>query len=197
MKRTIRSLQHGYTLIEVMFVVVIITIVTGLSFVTLTSIREQSYITKAGKLQNELKVAAEIYRKDMGFYPPDVNRGWDPGFSSSEPTNPDGQGSAGTDCSHCPEDWEDIIADQWKGPYIKQWPNLTPWGGKYDYNYWGEDVDRYGCFIEAGVYIGVQGDYDNNNQILESSEVRMLEQGLDGDNCTNGEAQMPLWTISE
>ena len=78
----------------------------------------------------------------MGFYPPDVNRGWDPGLSSTTPSNPDNHGTSGADCSHCPEDWEDIVAAQWQGPYIKNWPQLTPWGGKYDYNYWAEDVDK-------------------------------------------------------
>ena len=54
---------------------------------------------------------------------------------------------------------------------------------------------RYGCTLEAGLYIGIQGDYDNNNQILDTTEQRMLDLGLDSDSCLNGEAQLVLWTL--
>lgn len=190
------KLQDGFTFVEILVVTAMIMILSAISFFAVSGVREKALIYKSTTIQNELALAAELYRKDMGFYPPDVNRGWDPGLTTTSPTNPDGQGgSSGANCDHCPEDWGDIVTAQWKGPYIKSWPQVTQWGGKYDYNYWGTDVTRNGCLIPAGLYIGIQGDYSGNNEILDTSEQRMIDEGIDGDGCLNGEVQLLLWPL--
>ncbi|PIS22574.1 hypothetical protein COT50_01165, partial [candidate division WWE3 bacterium CG08_land_8_20_14_0_20_41_10] len=61
-----------------------------------------------------------------------------------------------------------------------------------DYNYWPVGANRYGCTISPGVYIGVQGDYTDQNTIPASAEQDMIDKNLDSDNCLNGESQMLL-----
>lgn len=196
--------RAGFSLIEIVLVIAIIGL---LSSVVLGGIRgaiTSSRVAKAGHTQRQLTRAVELYYADMGFYPPDVNRGWDPGFSTPLPSNPDidagetpggGFNVPGTDCSHCPANWQDLVAILWNGPYFNEWPRYTPWDGKYDYNYWGSDTDRYGCPLSAGIYVGVQGDYTNSNTITTTGENKMIDKGFDAEACVNGESQMFLYDL--
>ena len=189
------SKKSSFNLIEVLIVVGIIAI---LAVVVLLSLNlpgrfQQSKITQATSDASALKVATQLYFADMGFYPPDVNRGVDPGFTQSLPYRPDGSsGDMGINCSHCPSDWQTIVSQKWRGPYLVSWPTDTPWGGKYDYNYWGSGASRYGCTVPAGIYAGIQGDYSNRNTIPSSAEQDLINKGYDGDNCLNGESQLTL-----
>ena len=97
-------------------------------------------------------------------------------------------------CPQCPVDWITQVQNKWRGPYIGSWPS-TPWGGKYDYNYWPAGASRYGCTIPAGIYIGVQGDYNDNNMIPADAEQQLLNQKLDSDGCLDGESQMILYGL--
>ena len=192
---------RGFSLIEILLVIAIIGVLASVVLGGIRGAVTASRVTKAGHTQRQLTRAVELYFADMGFYPPDVNRGWDPGFRSPLPSNPDidagetpggGFNVAGTDCGHCPGNWQDIVALSWRGPYIEDWPRYTPWDGKYDYNYWGSDANRYGCTVPAGIYVGVQGDYTNNNQITVAGEEKMIDKGFDFEACENGESQMFL-----
>ena len=163
--------------------------------------RESANIARAVSIQDALKQAVLLYEADMGFYPPDVNRGWDPGFTQQNPSNPDfgtfdpptrSYTVPGTNCGHCPSNWLTLLAQRWDGPYISEWPRHTPWNGKYDYNYWGSGAVRFGCPVPPGVYVGIQGNYTNNNQINTTAEQKMVGKGYDGDNCVNGESQLKM-----
>jgi len=202
------KLQHksgaGFTLIELLVVIAIIGILASIVLSNLRSGREAASIAVMGKQQRLMASAVELYFNDVGFYPPDVNRGWDPGFARSLPWNPDeeagepppgGYASPGTNCDHCPSNWQSILQVRWSGPYMQTWPRFTPWKGKYDYNYWGSGANRYGCVLPAGVYVGVQGDYNNEHTIPESVEEEMVEKGFDAEQCINGESQMILWSL--
>lgn len=196
--------NKGFTLIELLVVVANIGIISSVILVGINSARRTVNVHLTGMQQRELSKAIELYYDDMGFYPPDVNRGWDPGFVQSMPWNPDAGTSdppvgsfatAGTDCSHCPYGWQTIISNKWKGPYLPVWPNKTAWKGKYDYNYWNTSRDRSGCTVPAGIYIGVLGDYQNNNTIPQNAEEKMIERGFDFEKCLNGESQLLLVSL--
>jgi prepilin-type N-terminal cleavage/methylation domain-containing protein len=188
-KRTSRC----FTLVEVLIVVGIIGVLAAVAFVSVSGAIRDAKITQATQNAEKLKVATELYFRDLGFYPPDTNRGADPGFTQPLPYFPDGH--TGTELSsdaHCPEDWEDIVASQWKGPYLPEWPIETPWGGKYDYNYWASGGGRYGCTVPPGIYMGIQRDYSEQGPIPSSIEQQMLDLGYDKDGCLNSEAQLLL-----
>lgn len=200
-----KKLRHGFTFTEVLIVVAIISLLATIIMAGLKSSKETTNIAKSETDQQQMTGAIELYFTDIGFYPPDVNRGWDPGFMRPLPWNADAEAgetlpseyaSPATTCYNCPTNWQSLIQARWNGPYLASWPRSTPWGGKYDYNYWNSDMTRYGCVVPAGIYVGVQGNYQNTNTIPASAEQKMLDKGFDGDHCLNGESQMLLWPLN-
>ena len=188
----VRRRPRSFTLIEVLIAIGITAILSAIIFVAVSGAIEKAQTTQATQNAEKLRDATELYFRDMGFYPPDTNRGADPGFTQSLPYYPDKEDPALYVDSHCPSGWQSIVANQWKGPYLAKWPTETPWGGKYDYNYWGSGGGRYGCTVPPGIYMGIQRDYDNQNPIPSSVEQKLLDLGYDADGCLNGEAQLLL-----
>lgn len=160
------------------------------------SAREQERIVQAIQKVNDLKSAAELYKNDMGFYPPDVPRGWDPGFLKPLPWNPETSKTKIASCAHCPRKWKKIIAKQWNGPYITAWPNNTPWKGEYDYNYWTILTDRYGHNVSPGLYIGIEGDSENQLTLTIHTEKRLNKQLINHEQYLNGEVQFLIAEIN-
>lgn len=195
---------QGFTLIEMLVVVANIGILATIVMAGVRGAREKSDVLVTGLQQRELTRAVELYYDDMGFYPPDVNRGWDPGFAKSLPYNPDIDAgdtvpspydTSGTSCSHCPSNWQTVVQSRWNGPYIPEWPRQTRWRGKYDYNYWPTAMTRGACTVQPGIYIGVQGDYSNSKTIPQSAETTMIEKKYDSEECENQESQMQLVSL--
>src|SRR3989344_3034187 len=141
----------GFTLIELLVVIAIVVLLAAVVLVSLNRARQESRVAAALTNQQSLRKAVELYVSDMGFYLPDVNRGWDPGLAKPLPYNSDTGQDCNTNpadcptCSHCCPSWETTVQSNWRGPYIADWPRLTPWNGKYDYQYWDVDTTRYGC----------------------------------------------------
>ena len=194
----INNRRGSFTLLELLIVIGIIGILSAITVLFISpSILNKVRASTAANDQRRLQGAAVLYRTHAGFYPPDTDRGWDPGFAKPLPYNPD----TGADCAvnpgdcpscpNCPSDWITRVQNNWQG-YLSVWPQNTPWNGKYDYNNWPSGNIRYGCNVPAGIYIGVQGDYNNQNTIPASAEQLMLDRGLDSDGCLNGEPQMLL-----
>lgn len=201
------DIKKGFTLIELLVVVAIIGLLAGAITTTVYQAFDSARGSKTGQIKQILNKAAQLYEIDMGFFPPDVDRGWDPGFERPEPWNydieqgnsvPNWASSADPDCSHCPDDWEEIVSERWNGPYTT-WPVRTPWGGLYDYNYWEVDEDRPDdCLVPAGVYAGAQAYYGDNSgrtTVPEEVEVTLIEIGIDDDGCVNGESQLLLFKL--
>ena len=185
------SFPKSFTLLELVVVIAIIAILAAIIAPNAFKAIEKAKISRAMADAKALRVGSEGYYADIGFFPPDTCRGDDPGFMKSLPYNPDSGGSP-----HClsttglPSNWQSIVQIYWDGPYLERWPNLTPWAGKYDWNYWPSGATRYGVNIPPGCYVGVQRDYSDHNPIPASSEQIMVDKGFDIDGHVNGEAQL-------
>ncbi len=197
-KKILFESDTGFTLIELLVVISIMGLLASLMLVSFNSAREKAKRTVAVSNQRQLQKAMELYYNDMGFYPPDVNRGWDPGIAKALPYNTDLGNNCATNpadcpvCTTCPTDWIAQVQSKWRGPYTAVWPNTAPWGGKYDFNNWNIATTRYGCLVPPGVYIGTQRDYNDGSPVPVESEQWFLANGLDADMCLNGESQLPL-----
>ena len=202
MRYFFKKTQDGFTLVEIIIVIAITVFLASLTYSSIFEARENTRVMDTGLIQKELTKATEAYFRDMGFYPPDVNRGWDPGFEQPIPWNPEegqsGVPDAGTSCPECPSDWEVIVADHWAGPYMI-WPKETQWEGRYDYNYWATAQNRPGSCpdVPKGIYAGAQGYYGDTSgtTVPTSAEQKMINKGFDADGCLNGESQLLLWRL--
>lgn len=199
--KKLKNYKNGFTLIELLVVVAIIGVLASVILIALNKTKNKAYIAATAQTQRELQKAVELYYSDTGFYPPDVGRGWDPGLFKPLPYNLDTGKDCNTNgadcpsCSNCPSDWITQVQNNWQGPYVGFWPPNTPWGGEYDFNYWPMTVDRYGCIVQPGIYVGAQGDYSNSHTIPAEAEQELLNKKLDNDGCLNGESQILLGNI--
>lgn len=110
--------SHGFTLIEFLVVISIISLLSSVVFAATNRARERSYYGTILSNIQALKLAPELYFDDIGFYPPDVGREWDPGFMQPLPFNPDTGASSIPACSWCPPGWDSIATARWRGPYL-------------------------------------------------------------------------------
>ncbi len=190
------SKNSGFTIIEIIIVIAIIGILLGSVLTGYNTVRESAQISKVIYFKEDLRKALVAYKEDMGFYPPEVSKGWDPGFEKSLPWNPDeNPPSANIDCDHCPANWQDIVADNWNGPYIGRWESLNPWGGKYDYNYFDANQTIGGCSVPAGIYLGVVSDYSGLNSITSSIEDKMIKKEVEYEKCINSQSQILIGSL--
>jgi len=194
------KVRKNFTLVEFIVVIVIIAVLASIVAPNAFKTIEKAKIVKAKQDAKTLRSAVGNYFSDMGFYPPDVYRGDDPGFMKRDYWNPDNEPGYPILCY--PEDFPttqqaERLACCWKGPYLERWPYFTPWGGKYDYNYWPEGGSRYGVNLPPGVYIGIQRNYDDEDKtgIPPKSEQVMVDDGTDADGAVNGEVQLLLFRL--
>ena len=118
-----RNKQKGFTLIEVMVVVIIIGILAILIVPNIIGRVDDSRITKAKVDVTTIETAIDFYRIDSGVYPT-TEQGLQ--ALQTKPTVPP-------------------IPMNWKGPYQKRLPN-DPWGEAYQYRNpgtHGNNVDIY------------------------------------------------------
>jgi type II secretory pathway pseudopilin PulG len=199
-----RSALAGFTLIELMLIVLLI---SALANIAMVSIGDSIDLAKLAAAQQTVKIierAVAQYYSDVGFLPPDVHRGYDPGLARPLPYNYEknvdcnvragdcaiGAATALQACTWCSVDWTTQVLARWHGPYLASWPQSTPWGGKYDWNPWVTPFDRNGCIVAANTYISIEGDYNNANVVPPRLEQRAIDRGLDTDRCINGEIEM-------
>ncbi len=104
-----RRARSGFTLIEVLLVVVIIGILVGMAIPRLGGRVEQARLTRAEGDVNNISIALRLYEVDNGRYPPTL----------------DGLLQAPAD------------ATNWRGPYLEKGVPKDPWSRDYRYQYPG------------------------------------------------------------
>lgn len=198
-----KNKQRGFTLIELLVVISIIGLLASVTLVALNIARSNGRKTTTHAIQKQLITAADTYMNDMGFYPPDVIRGVDPGFATAYPVNyqttedcnidltkcdcPSTVLSCGNGQLHLPSDWKAQVAAKWRGPYISKWPRSNPFGGYYDYNYFPSPISlgSPACNVPAGVYIGTNYGPGGAGYPLPNEEQWFLDNKYDADGCLN------------
>jgi general secretion pathway protein G len=112
-----RGTAAGFTLLEMLVVLVIIGLVAGLVGPRLFSKVDSSKVQTAGVQIKLLRGALETMRMDVGNYPSaDVGLA----MLTTAPSDP-------------------AQRARWKGPYLDEGVPLDPWGNPYQYRVPGED----------------------------------------------------------
>lgn len=111
--------QHGFTLLELLVVILIIGLLTGIVAPRFLNQIERSEATTAKAQIDAFEKALQSFRIDVGRYP----------------TTGEGLQALVSQSANAP---------RWRGPYLKDAIPLDPWGTPYQYN-WpstrGKDFD--------------------------------------------------------
>ena len=108
----------GFTLIEMLLVVVIIGILVGGVAVSLSGRSQEAMVTRAkADLAGQLSLALDLFESDLGRYPTQ-----DEGLDALV---------------------ENTGEPNWRGPYLKTDLEPDPWGTPYQYELDGQATGRY------------------------------------------------------
>jgi len=106
--RNSQALQHGFTLVELLCVMVILGVLASVVLPRLTGKTEQARIVAAQSQISIFGTALDSFEVDMGYYPKGKN-----GLADLMVKPRDGQ--------------------SWRGPYLKQDVPVDPWQHPYIY----------------------------------------------------------------
>lgn len=142
----------GFTLLEMLVVLVIIGLVAGLVGPRLFSKVDSSKIQTAGVQIKLLRGAVESMRMDIGAYPT-AEQGLD--LLVTAPSDP-------------------RLRERWKGPYLDETVPMDPWGNPYQYRVPGEDGRPFSI-----VSLGADGKPGGEGN---DADIGLTKQRIDGNN---------------
>lgn len=132
-----RPLVVGFTLLEMLVVLVIIGLLAGLVGPRLFSKVDQSKVSTAQTQVKLLRGAVENLRLDVGRYPA-AEEGLQ--WLAKPPSDP-------------------ALAARWRGPYLDDTVPSDPWGNAYQYTVPGADSQPFALFsLGADGKLGGEGD---------------------------------------
>ncbi|MGE5308585.1 MAG: type II secretion system major pseudopilin GspG, partial [Deltaproteobacteria bacterium] len=110
--------REGFTLIELMLVVIVIGILSSMVVPRLVNRSQQARVTAAGAdINSSIPLALDLFEMDIGRYP----------------TTQEGLAALRSNPGSLPK---------WKGPYLKKLPR-DPWGNEYSYQSPGSHSKDY------------------------------------------------------
>lgn len=129
--------RHGFTLVEMLLVLVILATLAAIVIPKLAGRGEQAKVTAAKTQISSFESALDAFEIDTGSYP-GGNNGLD--ALVNQPSN----------------------AQDWKGPYLKSIP-ADPWGNAYVYTYPGKNNANGPDLLSGGPDGRAGSDDDVNN----------------------------------
>jgi type II secretory pathway pseudopilin PulG len=141
LKVLVLSDERGFTIIEMMMVVMILMTVVAMGVVSTQHVRNRALLALFYEDIRRTKEAAQMFVQDCGFMPPDAWRGVDPSLAEQN----------GFEKGNHSAVWDKLDLSCWRGPYMEEWKR-NPWGGLYDwdnypasYSAWG--IPGGGCYL--------------------------------------------------
>jgi len=125
--KTVREHKRGFTLIEILLVVVIIGALSAMIIPRLTGRSEQAKVAAAkADINSHIATALKLYELDNGFFP----------------TTAQGLKALEEKPSTSP------VPSNWNGPYVEREP-IDPWGNPYQYASPGRHRPDYDLYSEG------------------------------------------------
>ena len=111
-RRNLATRQRGFTLVEMLLVLVILATLAAVVVPKFAGRAKQAKVTAAKSQISNLEIAIDLFEIDMGYFP-----------------------KAGNDLSDLVQEPNSNNVRDWQGPYLKKGIPRDPWGNDYVYNY--------------------------------------------------------------
>ena len=114
-RRNLATRQKGFTLVEMLLVLVILATLAAVVVPKFAGRSKQAKVTAAKSQISNLEIAIDLFEVDMGYFP-----------------------KGGNDLRELIEEPNSNNVQDWQGPYLKKGIPRDPWGNDYVYNYPGK-----------------------------------------------------------